>query len=211
MVGGRGREGTTTPTHNHIIWLVLSPLVFIFPPTTVKFVYWIPWAFYSWRLQHTTTHVRSGSRASNWLLSIIKKLWGYFHIPQDKSVTYQSSTAYTSIMIYNIGHEHCNVIWLTADFLLLRPKSWTIGVTRCLPISMYFGSKGVPIELQRTSTYCREITVSLILHFFCKLVSCTRLSVKAYLIANISHYLTLNSNRKQEDHGCRKYKDVQAW
>lgn len=26
-----------------------------------------------------------------------------------------------------------------------------------LPISMYLGSKGVPIELQRTSTYCEQI------------------------------------------------------
>lgn len=84
-----------------------------------------------------------------------------------------------------------------------------MSVANCLPISIYFGSKGVPIELQRTSTYYREINISIINSTcFRKLVSCTRLSAKAYLIAHISHNLTLISNTKQKDYGCSKYKDA---
>lgn len=79
------------------------------------------------------------------------------HLSEQDSLHFNDNLQYrTWILQY--------VIWLSwFPTTIKRPNNKT--TTRCLPISMYFGSKGVPIELQRTSTYCRETKVLLIPRF----------------------------------------------
>lgn len=63
-----------------------------------------------------------------------------------------------------LPHSDCFTVTidLHKKFITKTRSQQNKTIASCLPISIYFGSKGVPIELQRTSTYCMEIKASVI-------------------------------------------------